>query len=253
VNRSPRSFARHIRFERVVWVISVVMIITGIMEMRRRATPPLSILNRRIAHIEMRGVSVAQALKQIGSQAGAAIVVDGAELEAENVDLNAPVSIDWHDVELGPALKRLISASQSDTAIEVRDGRIYITSARKLPAYTRLYDVRDIVDRWAAVPPIKDETEFQSHSAWMALPPPLTRDELAAKIAEAIAVVIDSYSKTPARSLSGPSLRMAPAGSPAPVSSVGTIIAVHAPRSVHQTVGVFLQRFRESVLGRPDQ
>ena len=90
------------------------------------------------------------------------------------------------------------------------------------------------------MPPIKDETEFQGHSAWVPLPPPLTRDELAAKIAEIIAVVIDSY-------------RNSPAGNSAPVSSIGTMIIVYAPRSVHQVVETFLQRFRESVPDRPDQ
>ncbi len=154
-----------------------------------------------------------QAIETLGKAAGVSIVMDRRALTTQ-ADLRAPITLHFRDVTLRAALAHLPLGGR---VFEDEGAALRITTLDALPAYSRLYDVRDIVDRMMA-----SRFKFSGNSTDSA-----DRDSFITEFAESLSV---------SHGLDPPPVQWAGAG----------LVMIRGPRRTHDAFETLLRRLRAS-------
>jgi hypothetical protein len=222
--------------------MAAAFIALGAAQLWIRSHPRASLLSRPVASIDFRDVPLEDGIKQLGTAAGVAIVIDRDGLKADHIELlSESVSLRVDQMELGMALSRLDAGWFRQCAINERGNELYIIPIDDMPAVARIYDLTDIIDRWQAMAHIQEDAGPHTGS-YGSPPPPLTREALVSEIVSAMQSTVD-------RDNWGPASGAGPARGA--IEPVGTKIIVVCSEPVHRLVASFLREFRKSAPERP--
>jgi hypothetical protein len=217
-----------------LWLIAVSLLIAAGWRHWTRSRSAESILDRRIANVDFDGTPMHEALHQLAASAGTTIFPDPNFL-AGSEEWDTPVYLHLHDVALGAVFDRL-KGNLSYNALEQRDGRLYLREFANMPKVARVYDVHDLVDRWAASPYSFDEGQPGGIGAGAATVGPISQSrtaDLTDGLARAIAEEIEPHEWVDDDG-----------GSMYSIISVGACLYVTAPQPLQEKTLKFLKQLR---------
>ncbi len=188
-------------------------------------------LSRRISRIDLGGISRERAFYQIAALAGVQIEIDRAALEDDGFQLGDPIDLHLRDVELRSALASLCLQENSCVILERPDG-VAITTFAKLPTIVRIYDVNDLIDRWAASPYCGQNRTGGLADSFIDYTVPPEREDLSARL---VKLIQSNLQSSVARNM-------------APIDEIVSIsegrVTVTGVEPVHRAVEQFLRRSR---------
>jgi hypothetical protein len=224
-------------------LIAVASIAIAGISLWPRHTPVASLLDRKIAKVDFRGIRLEEALKQLGTAVGAPVVNHYQEPAGSYGMWDTPIFLQLHDVELRQVINRLhtraeLSGVWKSWAVQPQDGSLVVTAMPTPPTVVRAYDLHDLIElmkqsRHTRVLSISGPSDNLSRAIQFT---PRSEQQLMGVIEELIRAIVlpDVWGN---------------AGVDCMIQPIGKRLIIAAPLAVHEEVQQLLRDLRASAGG----